>query len=317
MFIYILELENKKYYVGKTSDPKMRLVQHVSGTGSVWTNLYPPISILDIIPMSSSFDEDKYTISCMAEYGIDNVRGGSFVSEYLDQKTIDVINKMINTQEGRCFKCGKGGHYARSCDMVSKKIVCYKCGEDGHYANVCVNTRTKEKEIICYKCKTPGHYANTCLSSKQTIEIDTNRNDNTNVNNSHTDNQKVSFKSFHNKYLCFESPKKGLGIVANRDERKSFETFEILYSNKGTQVYCPSHYTYLGTTDVGVVYQTPNKNDDCTFWDITHTDNFVTIMNTKNKRYLCAEKSIFGIPGKVVANRIRVGEFEKWEMKNV
>ena len=37
MFIYILELEEGKYYVGKTEDPTYRIESHFASNGSAWT----------------------------------------------------------------------------------------------------------------------------------------------------------------------------------------------------------------------------------------------------------------------------------------
>lgn len=44
--IYILELENQKYYVGKTENPEVRIDSHFQGEGSVWTKKYKPIRVL-------------------------------------------------------------------------------------------------------------------------------------------------------------------------------------------------------------------------------------------------------------------------------
>jgi predicted GIY-YIG superfamily endonuclease len=79
VFIYTLELENKKYYVGKTTNPTFRLEQHFNLSGSEWTKKHKPLKILEIIPKCDNFDEDKYTIKYMEKYGINNVRGGSFI----------------------------------------------------------------------------------------------------------------------------------------------------------------------------------------------------------------------------------------------
>ena len=38
--IYTLELENKKYYVGKSCVPKQRILKHFQEEGSEWTKLY-------------------------------------------------------------------------------------------------------------------------------------------------------------------------------------------------------------------------------------------------------------------------------------
>jgi predicted GIY-YIG superfamily endonuclease len=35
--IYILQLEDNKYYIGKTTQPEIRLVSHFNSDGSSWT----------------------------------------------------------------------------------------------------------------------------------------------------------------------------------------------------------------------------------------------------------------------------------------
>jgi predicted GIY-YIG superfamily endonuclease len=46
VYIYVLELEGKKFYVGKTTNPKMRIVNHFESYGSSWTRKYKPIKNL-------------------------------------------------------------------------------------------------------------------------------------------------------------------------------------------------------------------------------------------------------------------------------
>jgi hypothetical protein len=48
-------------------------------------------------------------------YGINNVRGGSFVSVKLKKSTIDTLKRMSNGTGNKCFICGKGGHFANNC----------------------------------------------------------------------------------------------------------------------------------------------------------------------------------------------------------
>jgi len=38
--IYILKLQDDKYYVGKTNHLNFRLENHFTGTGSIWTTKY-------------------------------------------------------------------------------------------------------------------------------------------------------------------------------------------------------------------------------------------------------------------------------------
>ena len=80
--IYILQLKNNKYYIDKTINPDFRLEQHFSSNGSKWTQKYNPIKLIELI---QNCDEDKYTIKYMKKYGINNVRGESFVQKDLSE----------------------------------------------------------------------------------------------------------------------------------------------------------------------------------------------------------------------------------------
>lgn len=115
VFIYVLKLENDKYYVGKTSNPEFRLNRHFKNNGSNWTKLYKPIEIIKLINDCDDYDEDKYTIIYMNNYGIDNVRGGSYTTINLSKSTKKHLIKMTNTANNRCFNCSGIGHFAKNC----------------------------------------------------------------------------------------------------------------------------------------------------------------------------------------------------------
>ena len=88
--IYILELMNNKYYVGSTARIEVSMDDvnyHIP-----WIQKYKPIRILHVIYDCDKYDEDKYTRKYMDDYGLDNVRGGSFSTEHLDP----VIRAMLN-----------------------------------------------------------------------------------------------------------------------------------------------------------------------------------------------------------------------------
>ena len=95
VFIYVLELENNRYYVGKTNYPEFRIDQHFESNACAWTTKYKPLNKDPlIIPNCVALDEDKYTKQYMDKYGIDNVRGGSFVSINIEKSTRDVLKQM-------------------------------------------------------------------------------------------------------------------------------------------------------------------------------------------------------------------------------
>ena len=138
VFIYILELENKKYYIGKTTNPDFRLEQHFNNSGSQWTKKYKPIKILELKPNCDDYDEDKYTRMYMDKYGINNVRGGSYVQIKLDKVTIENLEKMNRGTTDKCFLCGEKDHFAKDCDTNYEDIcVCEYCDKEFTDENKC------------------------------------------------------------------------------------------------------------------------------------------------------------------------------------
>ena len=125
--IYILKLECNKFYVGKTDNLEQRSLEHYNGTASTYTKKYKPISIEKIIPNASPFDEDKYTKEYMSNYGINNVRGGTYTQIKLDNNTIKLLEKEMRGSNNLCFKCGSKSHFANNCyaktNIHNKKII--------------------------------------------------------------------------------------------------------------------------------------------------------------------------------------------------
>lgn len=184
VFIYTLKLTNGKYYVGKTTNPSFRLDNHFNSNGSSWTMKYKPIKILELIPNCDDYDEDKYTRIYMDKYGIDNVRGGSFVSIKLDKSTIEQLKKMSDGTKDKCFTCSKLGHFAKDCKEKDDEDVwsCVKCNKEFTNEKQCEkhekncedewedddDTEEDDDEFngCCFRCGREGHYSPSCYASK-------------------------------------------------------------------------------------------------------------------------------------------------------
>lgn len=141
----------------------------------------------------------------MDKYGMDNVRGGSFVKVKLDRSTETHLRQMSNGTNNRCFTCGCEGHYAKDCskykeynygedsseyseasdnydssdeyDLQSsddfeyniEKWCCSKCNKEFIDYNKCVkHERYCKANKSCFRCGREGHYASVCYASRHT-----------------------------------------------------------------------------------------------------------------------------------------------------
>lgn len=189
--IYVLKLSKHKWYIGKSDNPLKRYQDHLNGTGSAWTKLYKPISLEKTIE-GSAFDEDKITKEYMAKYGIENVRGGSYVQIELSDFHKDALKMEMWGAKDLCSQCGRQGHFVKDCyatrDITGKKIE-YEEEEEEYewgceycdrtfttqfgcmvHEKSCKHKQTKtvtlKKDGVCYRCGRPGHYSPDCYASR-------------------------------------------------------------------------------------------------------------------------------------------------------
>jgi len=182
--IYVLKLEGENYYVGKSANVSERFQQHLSGIGSAWTKRFRPIGIEVIHENLSPFDEDRITKEYMAKYGIEKVRGGSYVTVTLSEETVATIQREIRTAQDSCLRCGRKGHFVTSCyaktdgngkslkEEKPQSMVCMRCGRDGHTTEDCeyVTTITRKKIVDfgtpskkhCTRCGRDTHTTDNC-----------------------------------------------------------------------------------------------------------------------------------------------------------
>ena len=180
--LYVLQLQNGKYYVGKTADINRRYAEHKAGHGSAWTSMHRPIKIMEVRPLKDEHDENNTTKDLMKKYGVDNVRGGSYTQAVLPASYKAAVQAEIRGNTGACFKCGEMGHFARDC--------CDSDGEDAAWVWQCEHCPCEfatEKQALahektcggqmdqgavsrsygtCYRCGRAGHWAPDCYASR-------------------------------------------------------------------------------------------------------------------------------------------------------
>jgi len=149
--IYVLKLSNDKYYIGKSDNIENRLSDHFIKKCSAWTALYKPISIEKIIVNANPFDEDRYVKEYMYKYGIDKVRGGSYISVVLDNIQIYNLQREIWNATNCCFNCGDSNHYIKNCkEYIDGIYECGYCNKDFNIEQECkihITECIKKKEI--------------------------------------------------------------------------------------------------------------------------------------------------------------------------
>lgn len=93
--INLLKLHDDKYYIIKTIDPNVT-IKYFIDCESAWLKMYEPIGIVAKIHNCDINDEDKYTLMCMNQYGIENVRGGTFSNPQLTINELNMIHDYFN-----------------------------------------------------------------------------------------------------------------------------------------------------------------------------------------------------------------------------
>lgn len=118
-YVYVLKLQNDCYYVGSTKKFVQRMDQHLDSKGSLWTKLNPPLYIENLTVTTNRFEEDRMVKQYMCDYGIDKVRGGSYCTKILTNKTKEFLIREIRHAKGQCLICGSDTHFIRDCKRFS------------------------------------------------------------------------------------------------------------------------------------------------------------------------------------------------------
>jgi predicted GIY-YIG superfamily endonuclease len=98
-YIYVLELIDNRYYVGRTGNILKRIEEHFTGCGAIYTMKYNPIKVIEVVEELTKKDERNKTLEMMSKYGWEKVRGAGWCSleikkpndKYKNKKTREII----------------------------------------------------------------------------------------------------------------------------------------------------------------------------------------------------------------------------------
>lgn len=110
--VYVLELKDSHFYVGKSKDIDERIAQH---------RVKRPV-VRELPPLTDVSDRDDLdswerieTLARMKEHGVDSVRGWAFTQPWLSAADQYSAVTQVCERFDLCRRCGRSGHFVTEC----------------------------------------------------------------------------------------------------------------------------------------------------------------------------------------------------------
>ena len=152
-YIYILECQKNKYFIGKTYNIQIEYNEHLDGSFCEITREYKPLSIHCILDNN---DINIIIAKYIIKYGKENIY---FINEdYIDKK---IIKKIIKLKNNDCI-CGKSEHWITDCILNTKDEYWQKI-INRVFNNI---SNDLKNNGICERCGRYGHNYDDCFAKK-------------------------------------------------------------------------------------------------------------------------------------------------------
>lgn len=193
MYVYVLKLENEKFYVGLCikGDPFKRIRNHYKANGARYTQNNRVLKLMFLEEITDTLEELIHTLQFMKTYGMSQVRGDKYIQRYINDFERNEISNLLINVDVPCtlilsktnkiiikddFKFDNEKHKFEICFpmKVQKIILVLRCIEtfgltmvendiyNSSDANsVCMHLRHSNQQ--CMKCGSCEHFAKSCL----------------------------------------------------------------------------------------------------------------------------------------------------------
>lgn len=146
MYVYTILCEGDNYYVGTTTDLVKRVEEHISGTGSSFTQTHKPVALLlnfrKVSQDTAGLEEDLEVKKLMKQHGVDKVRGGTYSTLTLTTEVKEHLNRELNHAASHSIAGGP-------VDRKDSKLNCTRCHRNTHKIEDCKAKTTYEGEYLC------------------------------------------------------------------------------------------------------------------------------------------------------------------------
>jgi hypothetical protein len=170
--IYVLRLEQGKWYVGRSLQVYTTYAAHHLGNAIPWTQQYPPIRVEETIPSTNGMDEDHYVKNYMIRYGIPQVRGGSYTDMVLSEGQMTLLEREIRTaRDVGAGHCENGWVVIEPPRLAETQSTSWwdTATQIGHVIGAVAGAVLAANEAprdqgTCFRCGRHGHWVAQCYA---------------------------------------------------------------------------------------------------------------------------------------------------------